>query len=201
VAKAFYNNSLVKTNSSVSQKNETLLGVRASGGEIIRPDRVQLISEDGNLGEMPLSEAIDMAVARGLDLVLVSDANVKTTPIVRLMNYSKKLYDEKKRKAAARRKHKEVQLKELRVTPTISDNDLFFKVKQAASFLQNGDKVKFVLIMKGREKTLRDTFGVEVFKKINSMLELNVASLNKALFLESESETSFGWTKVFILKK
>ena len=201
MAKAFSNYGGFKNSNSGAQKHEVSPGVRTSSGEIIRPENVQLISEDGNLGTMSLQEALEISVFKGLDLVLVSDAKEKTAPIVRLMNYSKKLYDEKKRKSAAKRKHKEVQLKELRVTPTISDNDLFFKVKQAASFLLSGDKVKFVLIMKGREKTLRDTFGVEVYRKINSLLELGIASTNKALFLESESETSFGWIKVFILKK
>ena len=127
--------------------------------EQIRQPRVQVISETGEkLGEMATQEAIDLAGDRGLDLVLVApNAEV---PVCKIMNYGKYKFEQAKKEKESRKNQKAVELKEIRVTPNIGDHDFGFKCKNARSFLESGNKVKFTVRFRGRE--LNNTKSGEV---------------------------------------
>ena len=114
---------------------------------------VQVISNDGqNLGIMPTSNALQMAMDAGLDLVEIN-ANGQT-PIVKIMDYGKFKYEQKKRASEARKKQKSIEMKEVWVKPFIEENDLNIKMKKVLEFLAEGNKVKVSVMTKGSKKVL-----------------------------------------------
>lgn len=114
---------------------------------------VQVISSDGqNLGIMPTSNALQMAMDVGLDLVEIN-ANGQT-PIVKIMDYGKFKYEQKKRASEARKKQKSIEMKEVWVKPFIEENDLNIKMKKVLEFLTEGNKVKVSVMAKGSKKVL-----------------------------------------------
>ena len=121
----------------------------------IRAREVRLIDENGQqIGILPLREALQIAEDRGLDLVEV--APQARPPVCRLLNYKQWLYQRKKKEREARKRHRSGELKEVKVSMRISQNDLEVKLRQIERFLKDGDKVKITLRLKGREKAHRD---------------------------------------------
>ena len=118
--------------------------------EQIRFREVQVIDEEGNkLGKMATADAIDIAMDKNLDLVLVSSN--PENPVCKIMNYGKYKFEQAKREKESRKKQKTFELKELRVTPNIEEHDFNFKVKNAQKFLNDGNKVKVTVRFRGRE--------------------------------------------------
>ncbi|MDW3024327.1 MAG: translation initiation factor IF-3 [Alphaproteobacteria bacterium] len=114
---------------------------------------VQVISNDGqNLGVMPTSQALQMAMDLGLDLVEINANN--TTPIAKIMDYGKFKYEQKKRASEARKNQKCIEMKEVWVKPFIEDNDLNIKMKKVFEFLSTGNKVKIAVMTRGSKKVL-----------------------------------------------
>ena len=114
---------------------------------------VQVISETGqNLGIMPTPQALSMAMDAGMDLVEINANN--TPPIVKIMDYGKFKYEQKKRANEARKNQKTVELKEVWVKPFIEENDLNIKMKKLLEFLGQGNKVKVSVMTKGSKKVL-----------------------------------------------
>lgn len=129
---------------------------------------VQVISATGaNLGVMPTPQALQMAIDADMDLVEINATNVP--PIVKIMDYGKFKYEQKKKAAEARKNQKANELREIYIKPFIEDNDLNIKLKKAFEFLADGDKVKISITMKrGDKKVLargRD-FVPALFQKI-----------------------------------
>lgn len=128
---------------------------------------VQVISANGqNLGAMPIAQALQIASDDGLDLVEMN-ANAPV-PIVKIMDYGKFKYEQKKRASEARKNQKTTELKEVWVKPFIEDNDLKIKLKKVFEFLEEGNKVKISVMTKGSKKVLaRGKDAVpELFAKI-----------------------------------
>ena len=98
---------------------------------------------------LPTREALDLARSRGLDLVEVAPNAVP--PVCRLMDYGKFRYEQSRRERESRKNQHIVELKEIRIQPKIGDHDLETKARQAAKFLDAGDKVKFTVRFRGRE--------------------------------------------------
>ena len=114
---------------------------------------VQVISATGqNLGVMPTSQALQIASDDGLDLVEINSSN--TPPIVKIMDYGKFKYDQKKRANEARKNQKTVEMKEVWVKPFIEENDLNIKMKKVFEFLNDGNKVKIAVMTRGNKKVL-----------------------------------------------
>lgn len=137
--------------------------------ERIRIREVRLIDEDGNqLGIVPTQEALQIARERGLDLVEVApNAN---PPVARLMDYGKYRYEESRKEREARKKQKQAQLKEIRITPNIDEHDLETKVRHARKFLSGGDKVKVSVRFRGRQNLHRD-LGRDLLLRVVDMLD------------------------------
>lgn len=114
---------------------------------------VQVISNDGqNLGTMNTADALNMAMDMGLDLV---EINATATPVlVKIMDYGKYKYEQKKRASEARKKQKSIELKEVWVKPFIEENDLNIKMKKVFEFLEEGNKVKVAVMTHGNKKVL-----------------------------------------------
>lgn len=114
---------------------------------------VQVISNDGhNLGIMPTSQALQMAMDLGLDLVEINANNA--TPITKIMDYGKFKYEQKKRASEARKNQKTIEMKEVWVKPFIEENDLNIKMKKVFEFLGTGNKVKIAVMTRGSKKVL-----------------------------------------------
>jgi translation initiation factor IF-3 len=124
--------------------------VQTRVNERIRIREVRLIDEEGTqVGVIPTFEALQMARDRGLDLVEV--APNATPPVCRLMDYGKFRYEQSRKERESRKNQHVIELKEVRIRPKIDDHDLATKGRQAAKFLDAGDKVKLTVLFRGRE--------------------------------------------------
>ena len=118
--------------------------------EEILDKEVRLIGADGaQLGIMSAAQANAMAEEQGLDLVKISPNAVP--PVCKIMDYSKFCFDQKKREKEAKKNQKVVEIKEIRMSPSIDTNDFKTKVKNAQKFLKDGNRVKVSVRFRGRE--------------------------------------------------
>ena len=118
--------------------------------EQIRDKEVRLIDDAGEqLGIVSSKEAQRLADEKKLDLVKI--APTAKPPVCRIMDYGKYRFDQAKKEKEARKKQKTVDVKELRLSPSIDTHDIQVKVKKAIEFLKDGDKVKISIRFRGRE--------------------------------------------------
>ena len=118
--------------------------------EEIRDKEVRLISAEGEqLGVVSIKEAQAMALEKGLDLVKI--APQATPPVCKIMDYGKYRFEQMKREKEARKNQKTMNLKEVRLSPSIDDHDFETKANHAVKFLKAGDKVKVSVRFRGRE--------------------------------------------------
>ena len=136
--------------------------------ERIHARELRVIGADGTqISVMSREEALRMAREQGLDLVEI--APTATPPVAKIIDFKKFLYQEEKKKREEKRKAKVSETKEVRLGPFMSDNDLQVMIKRGRDFLQNGDKVRFVVKFKGRQIT-RSEFGKGVLEKVIAAL-------------------------------
>ena len=118
--------------------------------EEIRDKEIRVIgAEGGQLGIMSAEEANRIAEEQGLDLVKISPNAVP--PVCKIMDYSKFCFDQKKKEKEAKKNQRVVEVKEIRMSPSIDTNDLNTKVKSALKFLGDGNRVKVSVRFRGRE--------------------------------------------------
>ncbi|WP_245676207.1 translation initiation factor IF-3 [Domibacillus iocasae] len=123
--------------------------------EGIRAREVRLIDQNGEqLGIKQKREALEIATRVNLDLVLVAP-NAKP-PVARIMDYGKFKFEQQKKDKEARKNQKIIQLKEVRLSPSIDDHDFDTKLRNAIKFLEKGDKVKASIRFKGRAITHKE---------------------------------------------
>jgi len=135
---------------------------RLSVNEGIRAREVLVIGEDGEqLGVMPTRQAVQQAKDSNLDLVEVSATS--TPPVCRILDYGKYKYQQSKKEREARKSQRAVLMREVRVRPRIKEHDLEAKVKLIKRLLDEGDKVKILMIFRGREISHPEA-GKEVFR-------------------------------------
>ena len=152
--------------------------------EQIRFKEVQVIDDEGNkLDKMSISDAMNLAMDKNLDLVLVSSN--PSNPVCKLMNYGKYKFEQAKREKESKKKQKTFELKELRVTPNIEEHDFNFKVKNAKKFLADGNKVKITVRFRGRELNYVK-LGEQVLNKFSEELS-EEATLEKKPLLEGKN--------------
>lgn len=131
--------------------------------EGIRARELRLIADDGSqLGVKSKQEALKLAEQANLDLVLV--APKAKPPVAKIMDYGKYRFELQKKQREARKKQKVINVKEVRLSPTIDTNDFNTKVKNARKFLAKGDKVKVSIRFKGRAITHKE-IGREVLDR------------------------------------
>ena len=119
----------------------------------IRVREVRIVGESGST-VMPTKQALDMARQQGVDLVEISpNAN---PPVCRLIDYSKFLYQQKKRQKEMKAKQVKVEVKEIRFGPQTDEHDYQFKLKHAKEFLEEGNKVRAYVFFRGRSILYKD---------------------------------------------
>ena len=118
--------------------------------ERVKAREVRLIDDEGKqFGIIPTSEALKVAKERGLDLVEVSPKTVP--PVCKIMDYGKFKYQIAKKAQEAKKKQAVIQIKEMKLGLKIEEHDLSFKIKHIKGFLDEGSKVKIIIMFKGRE--------------------------------------------------
>lgn len=153
----------------------------------IEPDGevVRIVGDDIESKVISWETAKEMAKLKEKDLILVS--NRVTPNIVRLDDYSKYLFDQKKKLKQS--KQKTSVMKEVQLSTTISSNDLEIKAKKAKEFINDGDKVKVVLTMRGRELGRREESKKSIYKFVELMRDVAIPEAkikdegNKALVI------------------
>lgn len=133
----------------------------------IRAYRVRVVKEGEQLGVMPINQARQVAEEAGLDLVEMVPFPNADPPVCHICDYGKWKYDQSLKKKEAARNGKQVQDKEIQLTPCIGEHDVETKLKKAREFLGEGHKVQFIVQYKGRENAHKD-LG---FKLIETVLE------------------------------
>lgn len=150
----------------------------------IQAEVVLVISETGEqLGKLDLAEALRIADERGFDLVCV--APNASVPVCRLMDYSKFRYEQIKKAKEAKKNQKIVQVKEVRLSPTIDSHDFETKQRNAKKFLTDGDKVKVSCRFRGRMIEQANNTK-ELFFKFASGLE-EVAQIDQQPYLDGRN--------------
>ncbi len=125
---------------------------------------MRLISDKNEqLGLVIFEEALERANAEGLDLVEI--AGKVDPPVCRIMDYGKHQYQESKRQRDAKKKQVQQKVKEVKLHPNIDDNDLNTKARRVLEFLEDKDKVKVVLVLRGREMA-HPEIGQQVVDKL-----------------------------------
>ena len=118
--------------------------------EQIRDKEIRLIGEDGaQLGVMPIREALRLAREAELDLVKIAPG--AKPPVCKIIDYGKFKYEQGRKEKEAKKKQRIIEVKEVRLSPNIEENDLNTKIGAARKFIQKGDKVKVTLRFRGRE--------------------------------------------------
>jgi translation initiation factor IF-3 len=157
----------------------------------IQAREVRVVDETGGqLGVMPLNEALFMANQKGIDLVEV--AETAKPPVCKLIDFKKFLYQESKKASAGRKKGKgSMDQKEIRLTPFMGDKDYQDRIRKAKEFLADGHRVKLVVKFFGRQLT-RKEFGYKQLEK---------AILGLAEIAKVEAEPKFQGKLLFMTLK
>lgn len=118
--------------------------------EDIRDREVRLISDDGEqLGIMSIDAAMDIAVEKDLDLVKIAPGS--NPPVCKIMDYGKYRFEQSKREKEAKKNQHIVEVKEIRMSPGIGDNDFNVKLRNGQKFLKDGDRLKVTIRFRGRQ--------------------------------------------------
>jgi translation initiation factor IF-3 len=131
---------------------------------MIHAREIRVVDEDKKqIGILSVPEALHLASQKGLDLVeIAAEAN---PPVCRIMDYGKFLYEQHKKAQEARKHQKQVQLKEIKFRPKISIHDYTFKMRHVQRFLEEGNKVKITIMIRGRERS-RPELALQILGRV-----------------------------------
>ena len=148
--------------------------------EAIRVPQIRLIGAQGEqIGLVDVREGVRRAREEGLDLVEV--APLAKPPVCRILDFGKYLYALSKKEKEARKKHKVIEVKEIKITSKIEAHDYRTKLRNACRFLEKGNKVKLTLFFRGREITHMD-LGEQMLKRfIQDIAEWGAVERNDGL--------------------
>lgn len=149
-------------------KNEKMK-VQYRVNEQIHAREVRIVGDDTEPQVMPTAKALQIAERKGLDLVEISPNAVP--PVCRLIDYSKFLYQQKKRQKEMKAKQVKIEVKEVRFGPQTDDHDYNFKLKHAKEFLSEGNKVKAYVFFKGRSILFKEQGEVLLLRFANDLEE------------------------------
>ena len=156
--------------------------------EDIHDREVRLIGSEGEqLGIMSSAEALKIADEQGLDLVKISPQ--ATPPVCKLMNYGKFRFEQSKREKEARKNQHVVEIKEIRMSPSIDIGDFNVKLRNAKKFLSEGNRVKVAVRFRGREMAHTE-IGADLLKRFAAECG-DVSSLDKKPNLEGRHMIMF----------
>lgn len=154
----------------------------------IREKEVRLIDDEGNqLGVMVTTDALNMAYDKDLDLVMIAP-NGKP-PVCKIMDYGKFRFEQAKREKEAKRNQHIVEVKEIRMSPSIDTNDFNVKLRNGKKFLGEGNRLKVTVRFRGREMAHTD-IGSNLLKRFAADCD-DVASVDKNPKLEGRHMSMF----------
>ena len=131
---------------------------------------VRLIDETGqNIGVTSTADALARAQELGLDLVEVSP--LANPPVAKIVDYAKLKYEEEKERRKEKAKQKKIEIKGIRLSVRIGAHDMDVRLRQALNFLEDGDKIKIELILRGRERRQTDLAKETVEKFVTALRE------------------------------
>jgi translation initiation factor IF-3 len=153
---------------------------------MIAAPQVRFIDEEGqNIGIISSEEAVERAFDAGLDLVEISPNT--DPPVCKLLDYGKFKYEEQKKANVARKKQKVIDVKEIKMRPSINTHDYDVKMRSMHKFLSEGDKVKVTLRFRGREVAHQDR-GFEVLRRVQHDLD-EIAKVEQFPIIEGRQMT------------
>ncbi len=130
---------------------------------------IRLVDQNGNMvGVVSVGEGIKMAEQAGLDLVEISPN--AAPPVCKVLDYGKYRYEIQKKAHEARKKQKVIQIKEIKLRPTIDKHDLEIKIRNVLGFLGEGDKVRITLRFRGREMDHQE-LGMQILDRVQEALK------------------------------
>ncbi|MEG3593156.1 MAG: translation initiation factor IF-3 [Pseudomonadota bacterium] len=137
--------------------------------EEIRASKVRLIGPTGEqIGVVDTGDALAAARENDLDLVLIAESS--DPPVAKIMDFGKRLYEEKKAKAAAKKKQHQLQVKEIKFRPGTDVGDYQVKLRNLVRFLEDGDKAKVTIRFRGREMAHQE-LGMQMLERLERDLE------------------------------
>ena len=137
--------------------------------EEIRASKVRLIGPTGEqIGVVDTGDALAAARENDLDLVLIAESS--DPPVAKIMDFGKRLYEEKKAKAAAKKKQHQLQVKEIKFRPGTDVGDYQVKLRNLVRFLEDGDKAKVTIRFRGREMAHQE-LGMQMLERLEKDLE------------------------------
>ncbi|MDO5444460.1 MAG: translation initiation factor IF-3 [Eubacteriales bacterium] len=156
--------------------------------EEIVDSELRLIGENGEqLGIMSAEEALKIAEEQGFDLVKIAPNS--TPPVCRIMDYGKFRFEQTKKEKEAKKNQRTIEIKEIRMGPSIGENDFNTKLKNGIKFLRDGDRLKVSVRFRGREMAHTE-IGVELLNDFAEKCS-EVATLDKAPKLEGRNMSVF----------
>ena len=137
---------------------------------------MRVLDEAGeHVGVMKTEEALKLAMEKGIDLIEVTAE--ADPPVVRIISFDKFRYQKEKEVKRQRQEQKAKDLKHMRITPRMAENDLKVKAKKIAQFLEKGHRVELGLFLKGREKAHKD-WGIKKLEEFIEMIEIPVEKVS-----------------------
>ncbi len=152
---------------------------------MIRAAEVRLVGGDEGPRVVPFAEALAMAREQEMDLVEISPN--QDPPVVKIIDYSKFRFEQFKKAKEAKKKQKVIHVKEIKFRPSIDSHDFMHKVNHAREFLENGDKVKFTIMFRGREIVHKD-LGFKVMDNVREELK-DIIQIEKSASQEGRNIT------------
>ena len=148
--------------------------------------RVRLVDERGNMvGIVGRNDALSMASDVGLDLVEI--APNADPPVCKILDFGKYKYEEQKKKNEARKKQKIIEVKEIKLRPSIDDHDYEVKRRSMTKFIEEGDKVKVTMRFRGRELAHQE-LGMDVLMRVRDDLD-EIAKIEQMPRMEGRQMT------------
>ena len=156
--------------------------------EEIMDKEIRLIDDEGNqLGIMSAEEALKIAEERGFDLVKIAPNSAP--PVCRIMDYGKFRFEQTKKEKEAKKNQHTIEIKEVRMSPSIDTNDFNTKLKNGRKFLSDGDRVKVSVRFRGCEMAHTE-IGAELLKDFAAKCE-DIATMDKSPKLEGRNMSMF----------
>jgi len=165
---------------------EHLVNEEIISGAITEKSQIRVIGPEGEqMGIMTVGSAIESAYDKNLDLVLISPNG--NPPVCRILDYGKFRFDREKKKKEAKKNQTRVDVKEVQLSCHIDTNDFNTKANNARRFLQSGNKVKVLVIFKGRQMAHQEV-GRELLQRFRDYVA-DVGSVDKEPLMEGRSMT------------
>ena len=156
--------------------------------EDIKAQEVRLISDTGEqLGLMSAEEALKIAVEKEMDLVMIAPGS--KPPVCKIMDYGKYRFEQAKREKEAKKNQRVIEIKEIRMSPSIGDNDFNTKLRAGQKFLSEGNRLKVTIRFRGREMA-HTNIGEQLLKDFAEKCS-ELANMDKNPKLEGRNMSMF----------